>query len=289
MKCYMCPRECGANRESGRGFCGEGNELEIAFTGLHMWEEPCISGINGSGTVFFSGCSLKCVYCQNYEISAGKGHKVSVEELSDKIMQLQEKGAHNLNIVTAGHFADKIPKLIDRAKEKGFNLPVVYNSSGYEKVDIIKSLEGYIDVYLPDFKYASADKAELLSGARDYPEVALACIREMIRQQPVCEYKDGLMKKGVLIRHLVLPSCLNESRLVLDCIKENYGNKTAVSLMSQYFPPRVFYGDLEFLNRKITKREQERIKDYFYAEGFTEGYIQSRTSAEKEYVPKWEI
>lgn len=290
MKCNLCPRECGAERSVTRGRCGSGEEFEIAYIGLHKWEEPCISGENGSGTVFFTGCSLGCCYCQNREITRGEGRKLSAEELSDKMIWLESIGAHNINFVTAGHYADKLPRLTYMARKKGLTIPVVYNSGGYEKKETVKMLQGYVDVYLPDFKYASNEISALLSDAADYPEVAKECIGEMLRQQPEREYdENGLITRGVIIRHLVLPGLIRESRKVLDTILSCYGKDVAVSLMSQYFPPMSFEGRLFFLNRKLTAGESERIQNYLFSLGFTEGYVQSRKSAEKDYVPKWEV
>ena len=285
-KCRICPRICGVNRDIYSGFCGEKNTVRIAFSGIHRWEEPLIAGKGGSGAIFFCGCNLRCVYCQNYEISSGgKGYEISLEGLSDELVRLQNEGADNIDLVTATHFAHLLPKVISDARNKGLTLPVVYNCGGYESVEALRMLEDYVDIYMPDFKYADNALALKLSGAGDYAEKALDALAEMKRQKPDV-VENGIMKQGVLVRHLILPGRLNNSRKVLSLLRDNFGEKTYISLMSQYFPPRTFEDSL--LNRRLTKLEKSRIEDFFFSLGFENGFVQELSSADEKYVPVWE-
>ncbi|MEG1923628.1 MAG: radical SAM protein [Clostridia bacterium] len=288
MKCNQCPRMCNVERSEKLGYCGANQDIKTAFIGLHKWEEPIISGETGSGAVFFSGCNLRCVFCQNYQLSHDDyGSVISKEELVENMLQLQQQGATNINLVTATHYANILPEIIINAKKQGLYIPIVYNCGGYESVESLKKLEGIVDVYLPDYKYSDMNLAQLLSSAKDYPIVALEAITEMKRQQANDVIEDGLMKKGVIIRHLLLPNCLKNSRNVLNNIIDNFGNETYVSLMSQYFPPKEFDKSLAFLNRRITKIEQNRLYDYFFSLNFINGYVQQLSSADKKYVPIW--
>lgn len=283
-ECTLCPRRCGVNRRSGIGFCGEGDEIRIARAALHPWEEPCISGENGSGTVFFSGCSLRCVFCQNYAVSRSeRGRVVTVDELLRIYFDLAEAGAANINLVTPTHFTSEIAKSIDIAKRSGIGIPFVWNSGGYESVETLKTLEGLVDVYMPDLKYASPTLAEKYSAAKDYPSVAVAAIKEMKRQQPEDIFAGGLLKSGVLIRHLVLPNCSDDSLDVLDLIKESFGNRQLVSVMSQYTP----FGESlpDELKRKVTAEEYDRVTSYALLIGLRHGYFQEGEAATESFIP----
>lgn len=320
MKCDLCPRGCNVDRDNAVGFCGVGNEIIVANIGIHRWEEPIIGGEGGSGAVFFCGCNLKCVYCQNFEIShpymgslcrecnesacedkravsassncnknaaANRfGFKIKPEELAERLIEMQESGAACIDFVTPTHYSHIIPSVVTLARKRGLTLPIVCNCGGYERVETLKMLEDFVDVYLPDFKYSDAALAKRLSGAEDYPKAALKAIAEMKRQKSDV-LENGLMKMGVLIRHLVIPSLLGNSRGVLDAIRENFGVDTYVSLMSQYFPPEKPLTE-QFLCRRLTKREKQRIEDYFFSLGFTNGFVQELCSADKKYVPVWE-
>ena len=218
MKCTLCPRLCGADRENGEiGYCGADGSLKVARAALHMWEEPPISGVQGSGTVFFSHCPLKCVYCQNRDISSGgDGLKISVERLCEIFFELKEKGAHNINLVSPTQYTNEIIAAVKMAKERGFDLPFVYNTSGYERVETLEKLRGIVDIYLTDFKYMSSDAAKRYSNAKDYPAVAVAALREMMRQQSKCVLDGEMMTRGVIVRHLVLPNNIGDSKDVID-------------------------------------------------------------------------
>lgn len=287
--CRLCPRKCGADRTRGQGFCGGTAEVRAAKAYPHMWEEPCISGTKGSGTVFFSGCGLKCVFCQNYKISAeNSGKIISVDRLGEIFLELQDKGVHNINLVSGGHYVPQIINALDRVKDR-LDIPVVYNSGGYELKETLKLLEGYVDIYLPDLKYYDNALAERYSGAADYAETALCAIGEMIRQ--VGRYvidDDGLMKKGVIIRHLTLPSHRHDSIKVLECIRENFGTENVLlSLMSQYTP---FYrsGEFKEISRRISTFEYESVAKKALELGF-DGFMQERSSAREEYTPDFDL
>lgn len=283
--CRICPRGCNVNRENALGVCKSGREMRIARAALHKWEEPPISGENGSGAVFFTGCSLGCVYCQNHEISRQStcGREISPQELSEIFFDLINRGAHNINLVTPTHFAPLVREALLRRR---LPVPVVYNTSGYETVETLRGFEGLVDIYLPDFKYADADLSKALSNAEDYPETAPAAIREMVRQVGVPKYdSDGMMKSGVLIRHLILPGHTKNSIAVLEKIAAEFPS-IPVSLMAQYTPPENFsYGRLfPELARKITARELSKVQDKMFSLDI-DGFIQSRSAGDIRYLP----
>lgn len=286
MNCTLCPRECNVDRQRNKGFCNT-DEMLISRVGIHAWEEPCISGEKGSGTVFFAGCNLHCRFCQNYDISVRPhGASVSVERLADVMLYLQSLGVANVNLVTPSHFADKVAAAL-RIVKPHLTIPVVYNTSSYELVSTLKLLEGLVDVYLPDLKFCSSEVSSNLANAPDYFKVATAAIAEMRRQQPIDEFDDdGYMTKGVLIRHLVLPSFVEDSKRILDWIA-NFDRNTRVSLMSQYFAARK---DDKFpaLNSKLYRHEYEAVRDYFFNVGLRNGYEQDYDSATREYLPDFD-
>ena len=287
MICKMCPRKCSADRENSVGFCGVGENFVVARAAKHFWEEPCISGKNGSGTVFFSGCNLRCVYCQNFELSHRCfGKTVSEKRLTEIFDSLIEAGAHNINLVNPTHYALPLAKVL---KEYKSPVPVVYNSSGYESVETLKRLEGLIDVYLPDLKYITADRSKKYSAASDYFEKASAAITEMRRQVPEDIFSsDGIMQKGLIIRHLILPSNTNRSLEILSWIKKTLGEKTIVSLMAQYTP----CGEIENfpeLQRRITEREYEKVLSFLVEEGFENAFVQQRTAADENFIPDFDL
>jgi len=288
--CNLCPRDCKINRnENQTGVCKVTSNLKVARAALHHWEEPCISGTKGSGAVFFSGCSLHCVFCQNEEIAQGRvGKEISKERLAEIFLELQEKEANNINLVTPGQYVPDIIWSVEYARNQGLHIPVVYNTSSYEKVDTIKQLEGIVDVYLPDFKYFDSDLAARYSKAPDYPKVAKAVIAEMVRQQPVSSFyeKDGqeLIRKGVIVRQLLLPGQLQDAKNIIKYLYKTYGNQIYVSLMSQFTPlPHIEH--YPELNRKISKRTYEKYVDYAIALGIENGFIQEEDVAEESFIP----
>lgn len=284
MICSICPRHCNVDRSVNLGFCQSPDSFRVARAALHFWEEPCISGKEGSGTVFFSGCNLKCVFCQNNEISAeNKGVEISDDKLISIFENIISKGANNINLVNPTHYAKRLAKVLGRWKSP---VPIVYNSSGYEEVETLKALDGLIDIYLPDLKYIRAEKAMRYSKAADYFEKASAALLEM-RRQVEDKFDGDIMKSGMIIRHLILPQNTNSSIAVLDFIKSNFPN-TFVSLMAQYTP----CGDLsEFpeINRKITKREYEKVVNYAFDNSFDKLFIQELSSADKSFIPKFDF
>lgn len=289
-KCTLCPRECGADRAEGKaGRCHAGAMVRVARAALHMWEEPCISGSEGSGAVFFSGCSLGCIYCQNREISGGQaGLDISVLRLSEIFLELQAQKANNVNLVTAGHYVPQAVSALKMAKRSGLQIPVVYNSSGYEKVETLKMLEGLVDIYLPDFKYMSSKLAEQYSGAGDYPEIAKAAIQEMVRQQPQPHFDErGIMTKGVVVRHLLLPGHVREAKRVVDYLYTTYRDQIYMSLMNQYTPGPAVKED-PLLHRRVTKREYERLLDFAGELGVTQGFYQEGDTAEESFIPAFD-
>ena len=290
IECNVCPHKCKVNRLEGKsGRCKCNDKIKIALVSTHMYEEPCISGMNGSGTIFFSNCNLSCKFCQNYEISQlGKGHEITIEELASIMIKQQEAGVHNINLVTPTMYVYQIIEAIKIARKNGLNIPIIYNSNGYENVETIKALKGYIDVYLPDLKYYSNEIAVKYSKAPNYFEIASKAILEMINQvgEPIFD-EDGMIKKGVMIRHLVLPNHIQNSKNVLKWIKENIPEKIYIDVMAQYFPTYKAKED-ELINRKLTKREYKEIENYFYLLDFKNGYMQELGEHEEEYVPKWE-
>ena len=289
-KCKICPHECNINRNEGKiGRCKSKDKVKIALYSTHNFEEPCISGKKGSGTVFFSNCNLNCIFCQNYEISQeGKGKEIEIEELAEIFLEQQKRKVENINLVTPTSYVPQIIEAIKIAKNKGLNIPIVYNTNGYEKVETLRMLEGYIDIYLPDFKYYDNELAKKYSKIDNYFEIATKALKEMQRQveSPIF-YENGIMKKGMLIRHLVLPNNIENSKKVLKWIKGNMGDDTYVSIMAQYFPTYKAKGNNE-LNRKLTKTEWEEIEKYIEKLEIKNGYIQELGDHEEEYVPKWE-
>ncbi len=339
-ECRLCPRNCGADRRkkaepgifsrghgsNAYGFCGESSTIRISRAALHMWEEPVVSGTCGSGTVFFTGCNLRCIFCQNAAISeGGNGREVTPEELADTFFSLRDQGAHNINLVTPTHFVPGICDAIRIAKDRGFALPFVYNTSGYESVETLRMLDGLIDVYLPDFKYMDEKKARNYSNAPDYPEVAKAAIAEMFRQvgMPLVEsqnpdhYKGEIMKtvtenenpdingelhlikRGVIVRHLVLPLGVKNACAVVDYLSETYGDSIYISIMNQYTPLYDVPGALRpeqrrrlepyaELHRKVTKREYERVIDHCLELGLTNVFVQEDDASGANFIPAWD-
>lgn len=286
-KCNLCPRNCNIDRSLGqKGICGVNNDIYIARASLHQWEEPCISGENGSGTVFFSGCSLKCVYCQNFNVSrALVGRKVTADELSDIFLSLQCKGVHNINLVTGDHYIPQIICALGIAKTKGLNIPIVFNTSSYVNVSSLKMLSGYVDIYLADFKYHSSEISKKYSNAADYPEIAKKAIEEMHSQQSELLYSEsGMLLKGVVVRNLVLPGYLSESKKILRYLYEKYKSSILISIMSQYTP---FANTEKFpeINRKLTAREYGRIVDFAIELGVKNAFIQDGSSASESFIP----
>ncbi len=272
------------------GLCGCDDKIKIALASIHYYEEPCISGRNGSGTVFFSNCNLKCIYCQNYEISSlGKGKEITIEHLAEIFLNQQQKQVNNINLVTPTMYAKQILEALKIAKAKGLNIPVIYNTNGYENVETLKELEGYIDVYLPDLKYYSNELSKKYSNVNNYFEIATKAIKEMIRQvgRPVFN-NEGIIQKGVIIRHLVLPNHIQNSKHILKWIKENIDENIYVSVMAQYFPTYKAKED-ESINRKLNKKEYKEIEDYLYMLDLKNGYIQELGEHEEEYVPNFDL
>ena len=286
-KCELCPFKCKVNRLEGQiGKCRSTDKLKIALYSLHYYEEPCISGESGSGTVFFSNCNLSCIYCQNYKISQEeKGNEISIKELADIFLKQQEAGANNINLVTPTMYVYHIIEAIKLAKSKGLQLPIVYNTNGYENVETIQELEGYIDIYLPDLKYFYDDLAIKYSGAKNYFKIATSAILKMIEQVGKPQFdENGLIKKGTIIRHLVLPGHLQNSKHILKWLKDNVDEKAYISVMAQYFPTYRAKED-KYLNRKLTNKEYNEIENYLYTLNLKNGYIQDLGKHEEEYVP----
>ncbi len=288
MKCSLCPRRCNAERTNDHnlnGFCKMPLLPKVARAALHFWEEPCISGKNGSGTVFFSGCTLDCAFCQNYDIShGGFGKKITYQRLADIFKELEDRGAHNINLVTPSHFVPAIIRALDIYKPK---IPVVYNSGGYDSVEEIRALKGYVDIFLMDLKYLSRERAAIYSGAPDYPEHAAAAIRECYLQQPICEFKDGIMRRGLIVRHLLLPQGTGEAIRVFDWVRENTPD-AYFSIMSQYTPCGRAE-NMPIINRRITKREYEKVLCYICNTDFEKVYFQERESSDKKYIPPFDL
>lgn len=312
--CMLCPRECGVNRKKGEmGVCGQTAAIKAARAALHMWEEPCISGQNGSGTVFFSGCNLGCVFCQNHNIATGKaGIEISIERLAEIFLELQEKGANNINLVTAGHFVPQVVEALKQAKQQGLYLPIVYNTSSYEKVETLRLLDGYVDIYLPDLKYVDSTISSRYSHAADYFTYASAAIAEMVRQagEPefvfertadekkkvfdAAEYQERseageslLMRKGVIVRHLVMPGCVEDSKRVISYLLKTYGNQIFISIMNQYTPlPQC--REYPELSRRVTEAEYDAVVDYAIGLGIENGFIQEGDVAEESFIPEFD-
>ena len=288
-KCNLCPHTCNVDRMSGKvGRCKVKDKVKVALVSVHNFEEPPISGTKGSGTIFFSGCNLNCVYCQNHDISSGGfGKEISIERLAKIMLEQEQRGVHNINLVTPTIYVEHIKEAIKIAKGKGLSIPIVYNSSGYESLETLKSLEGYIDIYLPDFKYYFDELGEEYSKVKNYSKYAKAALIEMRRQVEDNIDKEGIMKTGLIVRHLILPGNIENSKKVITWIRDNLGKDTIISVMAQYFPT---YKAKEHpkLNRKITKQELEEIKEYIYDLDMT-GYIQELSDYEEEYVPEFNL
>lgn len=289
MKCSLCPRRCGSERtetENSNGYCKMPLLPRAARAALHFWEEPCISGTKGSGTVFFSGCSLGCVYCQNFDLSHKKyGADITVKRLAEIFRELEEKGAHNINLVNPTHYALTIRDALEIYRPR---IPVVYNSGGYDNVGTLKILEPYIDIYLMDFKYLSSERAALYSDAADYPQTAMAAIKECVRQRPRCVFdENGVMQSGLIVRHLLLPQATREAMEIFDWVRNNAPD-AYFSLMSQYIPMGRAE-EFKIINRRITKREYEKVVGYILESGFENCYIQELNSADKDYIPEFDL
>lgn len=283
--CFLCPRRCGADRRLSPGFCGETDTVRVALWQKHMWEEPCISGTGGSGTVFFSGCNLRCVFCQNHDVSRGRlGRPVTTDRLGDIFLELQEAGCHNVSLVTGSHFVPQILRALDRVRHR-LHIPVVFNCGGYESVETLQSLAGYVDIYIPDLKYRSSALSSRYSACPDYYEKAMAALGEMLRQAPLVQMDDGgILQTGVIVRHLVLPGCYKDSIAVLDGLHAAYGSSGyLLSLMSQYTPMPACRQFPE-IDRRITTLEYRRVSERALALGF-DGYFQQREAAGKGYIP----
>ncbi len=287
-ECRECPRNCGIVRKKQKGFCGVGEKPILARVGFHQWEEPCISYGKGSGTIFFSGCNLRCVFCQNHQISQGmQGKEISPEILAEEIISLQEQGAVNINLVTPSHNIDVIAKVLAEIKPK-LLIPIIYNSSGYDKVESLRKLVGLIDIYLPDIKYYSSDLSQKYSGAKDYFDFAQKAIAEMFRQCGYYQEEDGHMSRGVLVRHMVLPGCYRDSVQILDWLSRHYDTeKMAISLMSQY-TPMYLASEYPEINRRLTTFEYKKVVEHACDLGFVKGFIQKRESASTGYIPQFD-
>lgn len=290
--CTLCPRECHiARANDANGVCHQSVRLRAARAALHYWEEPCISGDAGSGAVFFSGCTLNCVYCQNHTISDGTcGKEISPERLAEIFLELQEQNAWNINLVTAGHFLPAVISALKLAKNQGLAIPVVYNTSGYEKADTIRRLEGLADIYLPDFKYMSEDLAWKYSKAKDYPKVVKQALAEMVRQCPKPVFDGDQMKKGVIVRHLVLPGQTEEAKAVIHYLYETYQDQIYISILNQYTPVATLdTGRYPELGRKLSQEEYDEVVDDAIALGVENGFIQEGDTAEESYIPAFDI
>lgn len=292
-KCELCPRRCGVDRSEKAGFCGMGERIVAARAGLHFWEEPCISGESGSGAVFFSGCVMRCKFCQNNEISRErKGKEISVERLAEIFLELEEQGALNINLVNPTHFVPQIISSLELARKQGLRVPIVYNSGGYERVETLKMLDGLVDIYLPDVKYFNDELAVKLSSAPNYFETAMSAVSEMIRQtgKPVFDENGEIMKKGTIVRHLVLPNCYKDSVEVIKRVGERFGGEILFSLMSQYTPFGEVKTNPEFkkMNRRITTFEYQKALDAVLEAGL-QGFMQEKSSAKEEYTPSFDL
>lgn len=287
--CNLCPRKCGVNRNTEKGFCGENSSLRIGRAGLHLWEEPCVSGDIGSGTVFFSGCTMKCVFCQNYSLShQGCGKITDTDRLADIFLELQNNGANNVNLVSGEHFVPHIILALDKAKIYGLSIPVIFNCSGYSDIKTLKMLKGYIDVYLPDFKYFDNETAFHYSKTRDYVEIAKIAIEEMVSQQPKVVFNDNdLIQKGVIIRHLCLPGKTEESKAIIEYLFEKYGRNIVLSIMNQYTPIKNLENYPE-INRKLTQKEYDDVLDYCIKIGIENAYIQENGTVDESFIPNFD-
>ena len=286
--CELCPRRCGVDRNTDTGFCGAGREVRLALVSLHPWEEPCIAGDRGAGTVFFSYCNLRCCFCQNHEISHwGRGIAVTDERLAEIFLEQQARGAASLDLVTPTHYVPQILAALRQARERGFSLPVVYNSSAYETLETVESLRGSVDVFLPDLKYLEADTAGRYSQATDYFSVASAALRRMVAIAGPPQLVDGLLRRGVLVRHMVLPGCRHESMRIVDWLWEEFGNQIYLSLMNQYTP---LYRAAEYpeINRRLTTFEYDSVVNHAFDRGFRQCFIQEGQTASEKFVPTFD-
>lgn len=289
--CMLCPRGCGVDRTEHIGICSVHQKVMIARAALHFWEEPCISGENGSGAVFFSGCPLHCVFCQNEEISHGKvGREITVEELAEIYLKLQSQGANNINLVTGTHYIPAIVDSVKMARDKGLDIPIIYNTSGYETVESLKLLDGIVNAYLPDFKYWDRDLAEKYSRAPQYPDIAKAAIEEMVRQCPNLLFnEDGFIQSGVIVRQLLLPGHVKDSKAIITYLHEKYNDRIYISLMSQYTPMPQIKDNFPELNRRVTKREYQSVVDYAIDLGIENAFIQDRAVAKESFIPEFDF
>lgn len=288
-RCTMCPHECKVNRYEKVGRCKANENVKVALVSIHDFEEPPISGSHGSGTIFFSGCNLGCVYCQNYKISQGMfGKEISIERLADVMLEQQQRGVHNINLVTPTIYAYQIKEAIKLAKNKGLTLPIVYNTSGYESVDTLKELEGYIDIYLPDFKYFDDELSKKYSNVKDYGKRVKQALIEMRRQVKDTFDSNGIMQSGIIIRHMILPNHVDNTKQIIKWIKDNLGENTIISIMAQYFPTHKA-NEYDKIDRKINKEELRQVEDYLFEQNMVNGYIQELGEHEEEYVPKFNL
>lgn len=290
-KCLLCPRNCNVNRSKNEiGFCGAGAEMKIARAALHYWEEPCISGENGSGTVFFSGCNLRCVFCQNHKISSRNvGKTVSPQQLADIFADLEGQGANNINLVTPTHYVTGIIKALELARKRGLKIPVLYNCGGYESVSTLKMLNGYIDIYLPDFKYFNNKYGATYSKVNDYRERAIAAIDEMFSQVGEAEFdKNGIMKKGMIVRHLMLPGLLFDSKKIIDYLYNRYGNKIWISIMNQYTPLEQV-SCIPELNRTVKEEHYEALLNYAAEIGVENAFVQEGGTVGESFIPDFDV
>ena len=288
LKCSLCHRNCNINRYEEKGICNASNNLKIARAALHYWEEPCISGEEGSGTIFFSNCNLKCIFCQNREISTkGFGKEVSIEKLSEICLELQEKGANNINLVTPTHYVPSIIKSIKQAKEKGLKIPVVYNTSTYENIDTIKMLKDTVDVYLPDLKYKDDDLAKKYSNVKDYFKYATENIDEMYKQVGKPIFEKDLMKKGIIVRVLLLPGHVEDAKEIIKYLYEKYQNNIYISIMNQYTPiSKLKYDNL---NRKVTEKEYDELINYAIDLGVENAFVQEGETQSESFIPSFNL
>lgn len=293
MKCMLCPRQCGIDRDSGRGYCGESERVRVARASLHMWEEPCISGKTGSGAVFFTGCPLKCVFCQNQEIASGnRGRELTISQLAELFLVLQHKGAANINLVTPTHFTPQITAALRMSRSDGLCIPVVYNTSGYEQVETLQMLEGLVDVYLPDLKYYSSELSARYSNAPDYFARASLAIEEMVRQVGSPSFDDTLygekmMQRGVIVRHMVMPGHIRDSREIIRYLYNTYQDNVYMSIMNQY-TPLVDMAAYPEISRRVTRREYEKVIDYAIGLGVENAFMQEGNTAKESFIPDFD-
>ncbi|MDE7323749.1 MAG: radical SAM protein [Lachnospiraceae bacterium] len=287
-RCALCPRKCNIDRTKTCGYCGEKSVVRVARASLHMWEEPCISGENGSGTVFFSGCPLKCVFCQNRSIALGsKGKELTITQLSKLFLLLQRKGANNINLVTPTHFVPQIVEALRQTKAKELTIPIVYNTSGYECIETLHMLDGLVDIYLPDMKYYSAQLSSRYSNAPDYFENASHALKEMVRQTGAAVFQNNLMRRGVIVRHMVMPGYTKDSKAIIKYIYDTYGNTIYMSIMNQYTPMENFE-EFPEIGRRVTRREYERVIDYAVSLGIENAFIQEGDTAKESFIPDFD-